>query len=38
MVDFFQETAQWTAPPTKKEVARVFRAHGMEVVGPPLQA
>jgi len=37
MEGFFAETAQWTAPPTKEEVARVFRAHGMEVVGPPLQ-
>jgi hypothetical protein len=38
MEGFFAETAQWTAPPTKEEVARVFRAHGMEVVGPPLAA
>ncbi|HQV51655.1 MAG: cupin domain-containing protein [Flavobacteriales bacterium] len=37
MEAFFQETAQWTLPPSKEEVARVFRAHGMEVVGPPLQ-
>lgn len=37
MEGFFAETAQWMAPPTKEEVARVFRAHGMEVVGPPLQ-
>ncbi len=36
MEAFFQETAQWAAPPSKEEVARVFRAHGMEVVGPPL--
>jgi mannose-6-phosphate isomerase-like protein (cupin superfamily) len=38
MEGFFAETAQWTAPPSKEEVARVFRAHGMEVVGPPLAA
>lgn len=37
MEGFFAETAQWTAPPDKEEVARVFRAHGMEVVGPPLK-
>ena len=37
MEGFFRETAQWTAPPDKAEVARVFAAHGMEVVGPPLQ-
>jgi len=36
MEGFFQETALWTAPPSKVEVARVFRAHGMEVVGPAL--
>jgi len=36
MEGFFQATAQWTAPPSKEEVARVFRAHGMEVVGPQL--
>ncbi|MFZ1733268.1 MAG: cupin domain-containing protein [Flavobacteriales bacterium] len=38
MEGFFAETAQWTVPPSKEEVARVFRAHGMEVVGPPLAA
>jgi len=36
MEGFFRETAQWTSPPSKEEVGRVFRAHGMEVVGPPL--
>ncbi|MBK8583511.1 MAG: cupin domain-containing protein [Flavobacteriales bacterium] len=36
MEGFFRETATWTAPPAKDEVARVFAAHGMEVVGPPL--
>lgn len=38
MEAFFRETAAWTAPPTKEEVARVFAAHGMQVVGPPLAA
>ena len=37
MEGFFQETAQWTAPPDREEIARVFKAHGMEVVGPPLK-
>ena len=36
MEAFFQETAQWTTPPDREELARVFREHGMEVVGPPL--
>ena len=36
MEAFFRETAAWTAPPSKDEVARVFAAHGMQVVGPPL--
>lgn len=38
MEGFFRETTTWTAPPAKEEVARVFAAHGMEVVGPPLVA
>lgn len=38
MEGFFRETASWNAPPTKEEVARVFEAHGMRVVGPPLAA
>lgn len=37
MEAFFQETAQWAAPPDRDEIVRVFRAHGMEVVGPPLK-
>ncbi len=36
MERFFAETAQWTTPPNKEEIARVFSAHGMQVVGPPL--
>ena len=38
MEAFFKATTQWTTPPDKEEVARVFRAHGMEVVGPPLKS
>lgn len=36
--DFFRATAAWTSPPSREEVARVFAAHGMTVVGPPLSA
>ncbi len=36
--DFFRATAQWTSPPTREEVARIFAAHGMTVVGPPMAA
>lgn len=35
--DFFRATAAWTSPPAPEEVARVFAAHGMQVVGPPLR-
>src|SRR5690606_30745239 len=38
MEGFFRETAAWTEPPGKEEVARVFAAHGMQVTGPPLAA
>lgn len=36
MEAFFAETAQWTTPPDADAVRRVFAAHGMQVVGPPL--
>jgi quercetin dioxygenase-like cupin family protein len=36
MESFFRETANWTSPPSKEEIVRVFAAHGMQVVGPPL--
>ncbi|MCW5898954.1 MAG: cupin domain-containing protein [Flavobacteriales bacterium] len=36
MEAFFRKTAAWRTPPSKEEVARVFAAHGMRVVGPPL--
>ena len=35
--DFFRATAAWTAPPSPTEVAEVFAAHGMSVLGPPLK-
>ena len=36
--EFFRTTAGWTSPPTHDEVVRVFAAHGMTVVGPPMTA
>lgn len=38
MEDFFFVTDQWTSPPTKEEIAKVFADHDMQVVGPPLKA
>ena len=35
--DFFRATASWTSPPSTDEIARVFAAHGMRVLGPPLK-
>jgi mannose-6-phosphate isomerase-like protein (cupin superfamily) len=37
MEDFFLEVSKLAGPPSASEVLRVFRAHGMEVVGPPLK-
>lgn len=36
MEAFFKETDTWSSPPSKEEIARVFAAHDMQVVGPPL--
>ena len=36
MEDFFKVTDEWTSPPAKDEIARVFEAHDMKVVGPPI--
>ncbi|GEO06128.1 hypothetical protein AAE02nite_37920 [Adhaeribacter aerolatus] len=38
MEDFFRRTNAWTSPPTKEEIANVFEACDMKVVGIPLQA
>lgn len=38
MESFFKTTSDWTAPPTKEEIAKVFADHEMIVVGEPLQA
>ncbi|MBS1490714.1 MAG: cupin domain-containing protein [Bacteroidetes bacterium] len=38
MESFFEITDKWTAPPSQKEMAKVFLDHDMEVVGSPLKA
>lgn len=38
MEDFFKVTDQWTSPPTKEEINKVFEDHDMKVVGPPLNS
>ncbi|MCF8371196.1 MAG: cupin domain-containing protein [Bacteroidales bacterium] len=37
MEEFFQVTDQWTSPPSKEEIAKVFEDHDMKVVGLPLK-
>lgn len=37
MEAFFAVTDQWSSPPGKEEIARVFSDHDMKVVGPPLK-
>ena len=37
MEAFFQVTDQWTSPPSKEEIAKVFKYHDMQVVGAPLK-
>jgi quercetin dioxygenase-like cupin family protein len=37
MEAFFKATSQWTSPPTKEEIAKVFADHDMKVVGAPLK-
>lgn len=37
MEAFFKVTDQWSSPPSKEEIARVFEAHDMKVVGSPLR-
>ncbi|MEZ4623064.1 MAG: cupin domain-containing protein [Caldilineaceae bacterium] len=36
MEAFFEEFAKMTDPAPKEEMQQLFRAHGMEIVGPPL--
>jgi mannose-6-phosphate isomerase-like protein (cupin superfamily) len=33
---FFRQSCEMTSPPTPEEAERLFAAHGMKVVGPPL--
>ena len=37
MEAFFKATSEWTSPPTKEEIEKVFEDHEMKVVGPPLK-
>jgi quercetin dioxygenase-like cupin family protein len=37
MEAFFQVTDKWTSPPSKEEIAKVFKDHDMQVVGAPLK-
>lgn len=34
--EFFLQSCRMTSPPTPEEAERLFAAHGMKVVGPPL--
>jgi quercetin dioxygenase-like cupin family protein len=34
---FFQVTDQWILPPSKEEIAQVFKDHEMKVVGAPIR-
>jgi len=36
MEEFFRASVRMTAPPTPQEAEAMFAAHGMKVVGPPL--
>ena len=38
MESFFEVTDNWTSPPTKEELSKVFLDHDMKIVGPPLKA
>ena len=37
MEAFFAVTDQWTSPPSKEEIAKVFADHDLQVVGAPLK-
>ena len=37
MESFFKVTNDWTSPPAKEEIEKVFADHDMKVVGPPLK-
>jgi quercetin 2,3-dioxygenase len=37
MEEFFRATDSWVTPPSNEEIVKVFEAHEMKIVGPPLQ-
>ena len=37
MEAFFKVTSEWSVPPAKEEIEKVFAEHDMRVVGPPLR-
>ena len=37
MEEFFHELNAFTKPPTEQEIQKIHLAHGMKVMGPPLQ-
>ena len=37
MEDFFKVTSEWITTPTVEEIEKVFAAHDMKVVGPPIK-
>ena len=37
MEKFFDVTNQWSSPPSKEEIAKVFVDRDMQIVGPPLK-
>jgi quercetin dioxygenase-like cupin family protein len=37
MEAFFKITSDWTSPPTREEIEKVFEKHDMKIVGPPLK-
>jgi quercetin 2,3-dioxygenase len=36
--EFFREGCAATEPPTPEQTAALYAAHGMQVVGPPLES
>lgn len=37
MEKFFEVTDQWSSPPSKEEMAKIFSDHDMQIVDPPLK-
>ena len=36
MEAFFKVTSEWTSPPSKEDIKKIFEDHDMKIVGPPL--